>query len=94
MTPILQTIHGYPHGNCFQACVASIFDLPIEQVPHFMDGDNSQWWEPCRSWAAERGFNACWIAPEESDLMNLLLTCGLHYVAVGPSPGGYTAIAS
>lgn len=39
MTPVTQTILHDPengqHGNCMQAALASLFDLPIEQVPHF-----------------------------------------------------------
>lgn len=32
MTPIKQTISG-PQGNCMAACVATILDCPIEDVP-------------------------------------------------------------
>jgi hypothetical protein len=39
MTPIKQTILSNPdtgtRGNCFQACLASLLDLPIEKVPDF-----------------------------------------------------------
>jgi hypothetical protein len=45
MTPQKQTIftdekNGI-NGNCFTACIASLFDLPIDQVPHFSShGEN------------------------------------------------------
>ena len=32
MTPVYQTKHGSPHGNCMAACVATILDKPIEAV--------------------------------------------------------------
>jgi len=32
MTPVYQTKHGSPHGNCMAACVATILDKPIEDV--------------------------------------------------------------
>jgi hypothetical protein len=32
MTPVDQTRHGAPHGNCMAACVATILDKPIEDV--------------------------------------------------------------
>ena len=32
MTPVCQTRHGSPHGNCMAACVATILDKPIEDV--------------------------------------------------------------
>lgn len=40
MTPVFQTITDHNpqegrYGNCTQACVASILDMPLEQVPHF-----------------------------------------------------------
>lgn len=42
MTPLKQTILHDPengqYGNCMQAAIASLFDLHIEQVPHFGDG--------------------------------------------------------
>lgn len=41
MTPVMQTKpHDPPesYGDCHRAAVASLLDLPIEVVPHFMDG--------------------------------------------------------
>ena len=32
MTPVYQTKHGPPDGNCFAACVASLLDRNIEDV--------------------------------------------------------------
>lgn len=41
MRPVMQTIlHGDPDGragNCLQAAVASLFDLPLDAVPHFYE---------------------------------------------------------
>lgn len=36
MTPVLQTIISRGDGDCQRAAVASILDLTIEQVPHFL----------------------------------------------------------
>ena len=41
MTPVYQTIIGRgdgngPLGNCMQAVIASLLDLPLEEVPHFL----------------------------------------------------------
>lgn len=33
MLPVDQTTFGFPDGNCFAACVASILELPIAAVP-------------------------------------------------------------
>lgn len=37
MTPVMQTVFGQRSGNCMQAAVASLLDLPLETVPHFFD---------------------------------------------------------
>ena len=34
MKPIDQTLFGWPHGNCHSACLASIFEVPLDSVPH------------------------------------------------------------
>lgn len=43
MKPIDQTIFGAPLGNCVQACIASIFELSLEDVPNFMERPNGEW---------------------------------------------------
>lgn len=48
MKPVDQTTFGAPKGNCFAACVATIFGLPIDAVPHFME--EPDWWSAFRSW--------------------------------------------
>ena len=40
MIPVYQTTFGSPGGNCLSACVASLLELPIEEVPYF--GDDNQ----------------------------------------------------
>lgn len=45
MTPVFQTITNHcpaegRYGNCVQASIASIFDLPLEAVPHFSEGND------------------------------------------------------
>lgn len=58
MIQVDQTVFGFPGedgspgGNCFSACVASILELPLLDVPYFM-GDN-EWWERFRRWCVSR----------------------------------------
>lgn len=33
MKPVDQTVDGYPNGNCFAACVASLLEMSIEEMP-------------------------------------------------------------
>jgi len=53
MTPVDQTTFGAPGGNCFSACVASILELPMSEVPYFMAPED--WWPPFKDWCVKRG---------------------------------------
>jgi len=50
MTPVFQTLFG-PKGNCFQACVASLFDTELDHVPAFHAFDD--WGLLLRAWAKD-----------------------------------------
>ena len=54
----MQTVEGH-HGNCFSACLASIFECDISDVPDFFDlsgDDDALWWKGVRDWLRMRGF--------------------------------------
>jgi hypothetical protein len=51
VTPVFQTIYG-PGGNCYEACLASMLDLPLAEVPVFSGKD---WSIRVREWLAELG---------------------------------------
>ncbi len=61
MIPVMQTImhSGGQNGNCMQACVASLFELPLFTVPHFFEGDetpeNDHGWVLYYSWFEKHG---------------------------------------
>lgn len=55
MTPVFQEIVDKGDGDCFRAAVASILDLTIEQVPHFIRYPNSTWFH--MYWHFLRFFN-------------------------------------
>lgn len=46
---------GITPGNCFQTAVASLLDLPVDEVPHFVADlrPGPGWWEAARTWARE-----------------------------------------
>lgn len=60
MIPVEQQIlavfdeHGdcIVHGDCLRAALASLFELPIEEVPHFAESE--RWWGDWMDWLAER----------------------------------------
>lgn len=55
MIPVDQTKFIAPYANGFAACVASIFELPIEEVPDFRP-DEDGWWLRFSEWCNERGW--------------------------------------
>lgn len=67
MKPVTQTIfydpdREAPRGNCWQAALASVLELPIDEVPHFVDldergGAEVDWWNDSIQWLHERGYS-------------------------------------
>lgn len=61
MIPVKQQFRHFPEyglwGDCHRACIASILELPLEEVPHFCDGGKKVEGADCpvRPWLAERG---------------------------------------
>lgn len=56
MTPVFQTQLLPPEGNCLQAAVASVLDLPLDAVPHFVAEELSgrgNFYELLRAWLAD-----------------------------------------
>ncbi len=61
MKPLDQTIlvgnpEGRP-GNCLQACVASILELSLEEVPHFVENEEVEWQHAMIQWFKEKGYS-------------------------------------
>ena len=54
MKAVDQTTFGQPEGNCFSACVASLLEIPISDVPYFMGHDD--WFENFAEWLRPYGF--------------------------------------
>lgn len=84
MIPVDQTTFGAPGGNCLSACVASILDLPIEEVPYFMsDRFNPQgvdWVRKLNSWLRPRGYR-CHVFVRDIMIPE-------YHIAHGVSPRG------
>lgn len=95
MTPQFQDLVD----NCFQACVASIMDLPLAEVPHFQEGVmalmdhlwTQERWDAVIRFGEKHGYEAFWLDPDlESDkpLIPRLHDSELFYLATGKSPLG------
>ncbi len=53
MKPVDQTLFGDKEGNCYAACLASILELPIEDVPNFC-AESKNWLERAEEWLRVR----------------------------------------
>ncbi len=85
MKPVDQTAFGFPGGNCFSACVASLLEIPLEEVPYFMgdslEDDGGAWWERFAEWLRPHGFwPLCFKASRDG-----WTPAGLHILS-GKSP--------
>lgn len=76
MRPVLQTRFGFPSGNCLLACVASILEVPLEEVPDGWDeegwlarGHTENYWHEIQlvlnDWLLAQGRVYCTIQFEE-----------------------------
>jgi len=92
MKPVMQTITvdqitGYwdfvkrsVPGNCFQACVASIMEMPIEAVPHFMLFD--PWVDAFYAWMKQMGYQVDFTVDADE------VPKDTFYILSGRSPRG------
>lgn len=55
MHKILQTRTGAPHGNCHMACLASVFEVPLDAVPDHRWPDDVPWQEAQDATLTSRG---------------------------------------
>jgi hypothetical protein len=85
MIEVEQTRTEIGYGNCFQACLASIFELPIEDIPDWNLNGGTGWGDIYANWLAERGL--CMIEVEAAGVRdyNICLFPG-HYIVGARSP--------
>lgn len=70
MKPVMQDAFGRDDGNCFSACLASIFEVPLNEVPNFFitAGDEATaWWAAVREWLRPRGFGIMALQLNDDD---------------------------
>lgn len=88
MKPVYQTVFGSPGGNCMQAAVASIFELPLEQVPNFVE-NGDEWVEALVSFCAKYNLRPVFLSLEKREPgTNIGFSGGWWSVVTGKSPRG------
>ena len=93
MTPVIQEypldLDGCRRGDCVRAVIASLLDLPLTDVPHFVqiDADGGpNWWEHITTWLHARGLALYALDPADPRREPW---AGEHYWVSGGSPRGY-----
>jgi hypothetical protein len=75
-------------GDCLRACVASIFELPLADVPHFVEADDWLGWYT--RWVRARGFVLGTVRLSVGEENPLRLTGhpteGIYWIATVKSP--------
>jgi len=82
--PVDQTRFGDPDGNCLAACVASIFEVALEDVADFQA---SNWLIELNEWLAPRGLAHLCLSFRHG-LDSTLMPGGFHLIG-GPSRRGH-----
>jgi len=85
MKPTDQTIFDLGRGNCFAACIASILEIPIDEVLHFPDGEALNWREVINEWLSPRGLFFIDIALN-GDMRDELVRFWGYHLILGDSP--------
>lgn len=81
MIPVYQT-KFHPEGNCLTACIASLLEIPLENVPHHLGND---WFTKYNRFLAGPNFNLKLVRfPWDDECESL----DGYAIAVGPSPRG------
>lgn len=70
-----------PKGNCFEACVASLLEVEVSELPNLSLHGNDSWFDAMQGWLVARGWYAIAV---EFDGKAFDPVC----IAVGDSPRG------
>lgn len=92
MRPVTQTVLHDPGsdipGNCWQAVIASMLHLDIDDVPHFLlveDQGGPHWFTNTLDFLAERGLTLSALALDD-------IPPGEPYIACGPAERGVSHV--
>jgi len=70
MIKIYQTKFG-EEGDCFRACLASILELKIEDVPEFKEG-HGVWYQKYRKWLQQFGLDLLAVTGWKGEAKNFV----------------------
>jgi hypothetical protein len=87
MKPVYQTIFDPENGNCFTACLASILETDIENVPNFHAMYENGYMSHVIPWLADRGYSLLAFRTTNVNGSAIIMgSQGLHVIAGYDSP--------
>ncbi len=89
MKPIMQTILTGRLANCFQASLASIFEMEIAQVPNFNEIRDADWEIAYHKWLEERGFAVIYCYEAGFSKARTSKIFGYHLITVHSPRGNF-----
>jgi len=88
MNKIYQNDFGITTGNCMQAAYASLFSVPLHEVPHFVDHPN--WRLKLREFYESHGYRLCFR--EKNPALFDVFDFAVHGWETKPTQNGFEMI--
>ena len=99
MIPVMQQQMYDPdvdgsRGDCLSACLASILELPLSEVPIFQPHEGcGAWYVHLQRWLADRGLRSLWFHTKDEGILDMPGSWDerdgpLYFIASGNSPRG------
>lgn len=88
MKPVFQTKYGNPEGNCFAACVASILECSIDELPNLYELEQSgkNWLIGLNEAIKPKGYGVAYIEAK-NEAVDMFLPEGAYFIASGDASG-------
>lgn len=91
MIKVFQTRYGKEEGNCYQACLASILEMKLEDVPDFCNlykEPFGQWQIEANKWLRRFGLATITIQPNFRSVHDKEVLKGCHLIVTGKNNDG------
>src|SRR6266404_987731 len=90
MKRIFQTKFGHPEGNCFNACVASIIECALDELPDLekFEAKGVNWLDGLNQFLRPMGYGVISIPASEEHPANVYIPLRGHFIASGDGYGG------
>ncbi len=93
MIPISQSRRS-PQGDCLRACIASLLEVGINDVPDFISArdnpgdDYPAWYIEIQSWLKERGYGLSEFQLDKDTQWRAIMPWPMWCIFLGPHPTG------